>query len=109
MMLLFMALILYLFSSSLYEYPKKIDHYEGYRTKKSMESQENWEKAQKLMVTAYRNTRRALLWIGLMILLMELIFYFIFKINLFLPLVILESAIVIGTCFYVHWYVERRI
>ena len=109
MMLLFMALILYLFSSSLYEYPKKIDCYEGYRTKKSMENQENWEKAQKLMVTAYRNTRRALLWIGLMILLIELIFYFIFKIDLFLPLVILESVMIIGTCFYVHWYVERRI
>ncbi|HCM89030.1 MULTISPECIES: SdpI family protein [Vagococcus] len=109
MVLLLMSLFLYLFSPPLYEYPQKINRFEGYRSKKAMKNQENWEKAQKLMITAYKKARKALLVLGILLIITEYLLFFVFHIDVLFLLIMLEGFIVIGTCLYVHLYVEKRI
>lgn len=110
MMLLFTSFFFKLFSSLyIIDPPKKINKFEGYRTKKSMSSQENWDKAQQLMVESFQKVTKILVVTGLIFSVLEVISFFIKIQDFTTPLFIVETIVLFLVCGYIYYSVEKKL
>lgn len=109
MILFIFSLFFFQFSNTyLSEPPKKINKLEGFRTEKSMSSQENWDKAQILLGHYFKRNAKFLLPLGLIIFLLEII-SFIFWRTCIIWLLILECAIFFTCCFNLKVSVDSKL
>lgn len=109
-------MILFLFSrlfsqfSSIYltEPPRKINKLEGFRSKKSMASQDNWSKAQTLQWHSFKKIANITMILGIFVFLLEIISFIFWKQGIMW--LILFEGIILGVAFgFNKYYIDSKL
>ena len=109
MLLLIFSFLFFQFSNVYLTIPlKKINRFEGFRSKKAMSSQENWDKAQRLLGHSFKQLASYLIIIGFIIFLVEIFAFFFLK-NSMTWLLILETFIFFICCFIIKYSVDSKL
>ncbi|MGX7292991.1 SdpI family protein [Enterococcus diestrammenae] len=89
---------------------KKINSFIGFRTKKSMESQEKWDRAQEEMINYSRKLIFPSIIFGILFFLLEIYFLFVYgSENLFAVIMVIETIISVLLFFKMYNHVSRSI
>lgn len=89
--------------------PQQINYFFGFRSRKAMKNQENWDRAQKLFAELFEKVFRYTLMVSVVIFVMDIAFLIAGYDNLLLTSVISQAIILFVLCFAVYWHVNRQL
>lgn len=109
-MILFLFSLLFRQFSTTYltEPPRKINTLEGFRSKKSMSSQTNWNNAQTLQGYAFKKISNITMILGIIIFLLEIASFIYWKQGI-VWLIIFESVTLGITLIFNKYYIDSKL
>ncbi|SUM56499.1 Uncharacterised protein [Staphylococcus microti] len=81
----------------------------GFRSRKAMKNQENWDRVQKLFAELFEKVFRYTLMVSVVIFAMDIAFLIVGYDNLLLTSVISQAIILFVLYFAVYWHVNRQL